>query len=120
MEEEEEEEEEEDDDASRLAVNPPDRLHSDRNFAKHLCISVFNGGRIPDALKDSEILWELKNEGRLVRWLSASLQTELHRTLVDSGEKEWPEAHYLPNRPAHFGKLEFPAISGWGIQGNYF
>ena len=81
-------------------------LNSDRNVAKQICISVFNGGRIPDELKGSEILLQLKDEGRLFRWVSASAQQEMHQALVAEGEKDCPEAPLL-TKPTMLHPIRF-------------
>ena len=59
--------------------------------AKCLVISVFNGKRVADK-SDSKMLADLRKEGRLFRWMAASLYPTLYTQICEAPGKTWPEA----------------------------
>ena len=66
-----------------------------RAEAKSTCLATVNGKRIPPHLAHMDILQGLRDEGRLLRWVSASIDPDFHLDLCRRGDKEWPEATTL-------------------------
>ena len=59
---------------------------------KYIFTSVFSGSNIPKEFATSDILRGISREGRVFRWLSASVLPELYGLLRADPEKSWPEA----------------------------
>ena len=59
---------------------------------KYIFTSVFSGSTVPKEFATNDILRGIYREGRVIRWLSASVLPELYGRLCADPEKPWPEA----------------------------
>lgn len=70
-------------------------LSSDPVEAKGICFRVLNGSTISMDNAQNEFLVAIRQEGRFLRWLAASLDPTFHSQLIEEGVKSWPEATAL-------------------------
>ena len=59
---------------------------------KEICLGVINGSSIPEGHEHRQVLKQLRTEGRLLRWASATVDREFHTKVVETPEVDWPEA----------------------------
>ncbi len=83
--------------------------------AKSLLIGTFNGQKIPSNTPAKELLEKLRMEGRICRWLAATLMPDLLRSLADD-KKTWPEASVFFHLYAGVEDYVLEAMADFALQ----
>ena len=59
---------------------------------KELLIAALNGQKLTANQEEIDVLVKLRSEGRLLRWVRATLDRSFFKELIETLEQDWPEA----------------------------
>ena len=66
-----------------------------REEAKTMLLSTLNGARVREEMAKVEILRQIQQESKFLRWVARSLQPCVYEACCRSKDKPWPEATTL-------------------------